>query len=73
MAAFDTLERLMHWAGDGFEQIDYVTLLGRDVIAGINEQVFLCLNIGTEHYKEFSPDEIKRLKTIVMRIDQMKK
>lgn len=72
MAAFDTLERLSAWAGDNLEQIDYIILSGRDVVAGINEQVFLCLNIGNPYYKEFSPDEIKRLKMIVARLDQLK-
>lgn len=72
MLAFDTVERLTNWAGDQFELIDYVELSGRDLIAGINETVFLCLNIGTEFYKEFSPEEIMQLKKIVSRIDQLK-
>lgn len=72
MLAFDTVERLIAWAGEEMEQIDYVQLVGRDLIAGINDAVFLCLNQGTAFYKEFSPDEVKRLKTIVSRIDQMR-
>jgi len=69
---FDTLERLTNWAGDQVEQINSVEISGRDVIAGISDEVYLCLNVGTEFYKEFSPDEVKRLKLIVSRIDQMK-
>lgn len=72
MLVFDTLERLSAWAGDQFEQVNYVEISGRDVVAGINEQVFLCLNYGAEYYKEFSPDEVRRLKTIVSRIDQLR-
>jgi len=72
MLVFDLLERLTAWAGDHLNEIDYVEISGRDVIAGINEDVFLCLNMGTAFYKEFSPDEIKRLKMIVSRILQMK-
>jgi len=72
MLAFDTKERLMAWVGDQEEHVGYVEISGREVIAGISEQVFLCLNMGTEFYKEFSPDEVKRLKMIVSRIDQMK-
>lgn len=72
MIAFDTLERLMGWVGDQKDSVGYVEISGRDVIAGISEQVYLCLNTGTEFYKEFSPDEVKRLKMIVARIDQMK-
>lgn len=69
--AFDELERLSRWAGDHLQEIDYVELTGRDVVAGINEGVFLCLNFGTDFYKEFSPDEVKRLKMIVARMDQL--
>jgi hypothetical protein len=72
MLAFDTVERLTAWAGDQVEMIDYVEISGRDIVAGISDQAFLCLNLGAEFYKEFSPDEIKRLKTIVSRIDQLK-
>lgn len=72
MLAFDTEERLTAWAGDQIQHINYVEISGRDLIAGINDQVFLCLNHGGDYYKEFTPDEVKRLKTIVSRIDQMK-
>lgn len=71
MAAFSTLERLMAWAGEHYADMDYVSLLGREVISGINENVFLCLDIGTPTYKEFSPDEVKRLKMVVARIEQL--
>ena len=72
MMGFDTVERLMAWLGDQKDQVAYVELSGRDVIAGISDEVYLCLNVGTEFYKEFSPDEVKRLKMVVSRIDQMK-
>lgn len=70
--AFDTLERLQAWAGEQLERINYVEISGNDVIKGISDQVFLCLNHGTDFYKEFSPDEVKRLKMIVSRIEQLK-
>lgn len=72
MLAFDSLDRLKAWAGNEMAAIDYVELMGKDLVAGINEQVYLCLNLGAEVYKEFSPDEVKRLKMIVARIDQMR-
>lgn len=72
MLVFDTVERLTTWAGDQLDQIDYVEISGIEVVAGINEGVFLCLNMGTDFYKEFSPDEVKRLKMIASRIAQMK-
>jgi hypothetical protein len=72
MLAFDTLERLKNWARDQMDYIDYVEITGRDLIAGINENVFFVLNVETEFYKEFSPDEVVHLKKIVSKIDQLK-
>jgi hypothetical protein len=72
MLIFDTLERLTVWAGDQFEHIDYVEISGRDIFFGINEEVYLGLNADTEFYKEFSPDEVKRVKMIIARIDQLR-
>ena len=72
MLAFDSVERLQNWAGDELHQMDYVQLIGKDLVAGINDAAYLCLNQGTDFYKEFSPDEVKRLKTVVSRIDQLR-
>jgi len=72
MPAFDQLARLDAWAGEYRNEMDYVELQGRDLIRGVNEKVFLCLNMGTPFYKEFSPEEVKRLKMIVTRIDNFK-
>ncbi len=72
MLTFDTVERLTEWAGDQLDQIDYVEISGRDLIAGVSDQVYLVLNMGSEFYKEFSPDEVKHLKKVVARIDQLK-
>ena len=72
MLMFDSQERLANWAGEHYAEMNYVEISGRDVVTGVGEQVFLGLNLGTEFYKEFSPDEVKRLKTIVSRIDQLR-
>ncbi|EKD53687.1 MAG: hypothetical protein ACD_60C00160G0009 [uncultured bacterium] len=72
MLVFDTLERLTEWAGEQFLHMGYVELLGSDLIKGIGENVFLVLNQGVPFYKEFSPDEIKHLKKIVARTDQLR-
>ncbi len=72
MLAFDTLERLTRWAGEHIKEMAYIELSGHDLIKGINDQACFSLNVGTTYYKEFLPEEIKRLKTIVSRIEQMK-
>jgi len=65
---FDSLARLEVWIGEHAGQIDFVELKGWDIVRGLGEHVYLCLNFGTPYYKEFSPDEVKRLKTIVQRL-----
>jgi len=72
MLAFDRLDRLTGWAKDEISRINYVEITGRDLIAGINENVFLVLNVETEFHKEFSPEEVMHLKKIVSKIDQLK-
>ena len=72
LLAFDTLDRLHTWAGDQRDHMGYIELSGHDWVMGANEQVNLCLNLGSDYYKEFSPDEVKRLKMILARIDQFK-
>lgn len=72
LLAFDTLERLQSWAGAHAEEMDYVEISGRDMVAGLGDEVFVGLNVGSSFYKEFSDQEIKRLKMIVSRIDQMR-
>lgn len=72
MLVFDALEKLKVWAGDQMHQIGYVEISGADIVAGLNENVYLCLNYATEFYKEFSPDEVKKLKMIVAKIAQLK-
>ena len=71
MAAFDSAERLKQWAGEEASNIDYASMKGRDLIAGVGNNVFLALNPGFSFYKEFSPEEIQRLKTIVTKIDSL--
>lgn len=71
MVAFDDYDRLIKWAGENAVETDYVCIKGRDLISGIGENVFLALNPSFEFYKEFSPEEIQRIKTIVSRIDSL--
>jgi hypothetical protein len=68
LPVFDTKDRLEIWAGEHFDQMAYVELKGWDIVRGIGDKVYLCLNFGTPFYKEFSPDEVKRLKMIIQRL-----
>ena len=73
LMAFDHLTRLEAWAGDLFQQMDYVILTGRDLVRSLGNRVILALNYDTQYYKEFAVDEIARLKTVVAKLDEFAK
>lgn len=73
LIAFDNLARLETWAGDLFQQMDYVILSGRDLVRSLGNRVILALNYDTTYYKEFAVDEIARLKTVVAKLDEFAK
>ncbi len=73
MLAFDSLERLQIWAGENIYDISRVILRGRDLLKCIGENVHLCLNFGTAYYKEFSPQEVLHLKTVIAKTEILAK
>lgn len=73
ITVFDTVEGLTTWVQPEFSDIDYVEIMGADVLRCIGtEQVFLCLNPSADYYKEFAPDEIARLKMMLAKLDALK-
>jgi len=73
MLVFTSLELLTTWAGEQFPEMACIEISGRELVAGVGEEVYLVLNAGDKLNKEFSPDEIKHLKKVVARIDELKK
>jgi hypothetical protein len=59
---FDTIKRLNEWAEDAAQ---YVALPGHAVTAMSLPHLHWALNYGTEHQKQFEPDEIEWLKDVV--------
>lgn len=70
---FDSIERLHEWAGAQHEKIDHVEITGEAVLRGLGSKAYLCLNVGTPFYKEFSPEEIARLKMTIAKMDKLRK
>ncbi len=56
---FDTLERLKGYAT---REIGYVAMPGHAILEAMPEGMHWALNHTTDHYKEFSPEEIAHLK-----------
>lgn len=70
---FDSVERLKTWAADQQQKIDHVEIVGEAVIRGLGNKAYLCLNVGTPFYKEFSPEEIARLKLMIAKMEKLRK
>ena len=56
------------WASEIKTNVQLLKLSGVDLLKGIGEHVFVCLNIGSGSYKEFNPSEIARMKGIVLKL-----
>ena len=59
---FDTIKRLNDWAD---EEAKYVALPGHAITEMSLPTLHWALNYGTEHQKQFEPDEIDWLKDVV--------
>ena len=67
MPVFTRMNYLDAWAAEIADQIKLLKLSGVDLLKGIGENVSVCLDIGSEVYKEFNPAEIARMKSMVLK------
>ena len=67
LPVFTQLEFLSNWADEIAHNIKLLRLSGVDLLKGIGEEVFVCLDLGTEFYKEFNPSEIARMRSMVLK------
>ncbi|QMT58995.1 MULTISPECIES: SseB family protein [unclassified Legionella] len=68
LPVFTDMSYLDAWAVDIAHEIHLLKLSGVDLLKGLGDQVTLCLNIGTEFYKEFNPSEIARMRSMVLKL-----
>ena len=61
---FDTEQRLSAWAD---REIPFVTVPGHMIAEFSAPDLYWALNVGTEHAKQFVPDEIAWIKDVVSR------
>jgi hypothetical protein len=73
LPVFSTMSHYQSWAKDEADKISLLHLTGSDLVKGIGEAVYICFDIGQSHYKEFSPEEIKRLQSIVSKLESLVK
>jgi hypothetical protein len=71
LPVFSQKEFLIVWAAESLAQIDMYELSGIELLSGLGDDVTIALNPGTPTYKEFNPEEILKLKTMVTKIKGM--
>ena len=59
---FDTLERLRAWAN---RSIGFVRMPSHVLLRSVDSDIHIVLNLGTEYYKEFVSEELKKLQEVV--------
>jgi hypothetical protein len=67
LPVFTDMHFLNDWAGEMHDQINLLKLSGVDLLKGIGDEVTVCLDIGSQHYKEFNPAEIARMRSMVLK------
>ena len=68
LPAFSEENYYRQWSQEIRDTSDFITVTGSELFKGLGANVYLCLNIGSPNYKEFCPQEIARLKSIVMKL-----
>ncbi len=64
MMIFDSQERVVEWSEEG---VICLTLPGSVLVEMATEGLHLAMNVGTEHNKQFVPEEIAWLKQVVVK------
>lgn len=68
LPVFTEMKYLDDWATEITQQIKLLKLSGVDLLKGLGEKVTVCLDIGSELYKEFNPSEIERMRSMVLKL-----
>ena len=68
LPVFTEMEALSQWAQEISNDIKILRLSGVDLLKGLEDEVTVCLNIGTPIYKEFNPAELARMRSMVIKL-----
>lgn len=56
------------WANDAGDEFRLLAIPGAQLIRGLSASAILCLDLGQPHYKQFPPDEIARLQSMLSKL-----
>ena len=68
LPVFTSMTFFDQWAAEIQDHVQLLKLTGVDLLKGIGEEVIVCLNIGSELYKEFNPAELARMRSMVLKL-----
>ena len=68
LPVFTSMDYFDQWASEIGDKIQLLKLSGVDLLKGLGEQVTVCLNIGSQNYKEFNPAELARMRSMVLKL-----
>jgi hypothetical protein len=67
LPVFTEMTFLDAWASEIAQKIQILKLSGVDLLKGLGEHVTVCLDLGSEFYKEFNPSETARMRSMVLK------
>lgn len=70
LPVFTELTYLDAWARDIAHEINLLKLSGVDLLKGLGDNVTVCLNLGSDIYKEFNPSETARMRSMVLKFSK---
>jgi hypothetical protein len=68
LPVFTEMSYLNAWATDIAADIKILKLSAVDLLKGLGENVTVCLDIGSDVYKEFNPSETARMRSMVLKL-----
>lgn len=68
LPVFTEMNHLNAWATDIASNIKILKLSGVDLLKGLGDNVTVCLDIGSDAYKEFNPSETARMRSMVLKL-----
>lgn len=68
LPVFTHMDYLDAWACDIKDKVQLLKLSGVDLLKGLGENVTVCLDIGSDAYKEFNPSETARMRSMVLKL-----
>ena len=68
LPVFTEMNYFDDWAKEISDSILILRLSGVDLLKGLGDEVTVCLNIGSDIYKEFNPAELARMRSMVLKL-----